>query len=132
MPVWINEMASFMKELDPNHLVTSGGEGFWGADNKRADNNPQMPASRSARRLSLLAVCWLQPAAVLQHQQTAHSTGCKQPVTPVHPFLCTGGRRRQGRTSPTTRMPRASTLGASTCGLTTGRCAPIPSSSRPC
>ena len=46
MPVWINEMASFMKELDPNHLVTSGGEGFWGADNKRADNNPQMPASR--------------------------------------------------------------------------------------
>lgn len=49
MPAWINEMASFMKELDPNHLVTSGGEGFWGADNKRADNNPQMPASRYER-----------------------------------------------------------------------------------
>lgn len=47
MPAWINEMASFMKELDPNHLVTSGGEGFWGADNKRAEHNPQMPASRS-------------------------------------------------------------------------------------
>jgi mannan endo-1,4-beta-mannosidase len=47
MPVWINEMAAFMKELDPNHLVTSGGEGFWGAGNPRADNNPQMPASRS-------------------------------------------------------------------------------------
>ena len=40
------EMAAFMKGLDPNHLVTSGGEGFWGADNERADDNPQMPASR--------------------------------------------------------------------------------------
>lgn len=59
MPAWINEMASFMKELDPNHLVTSGGEGFWGADNKRAEHNPQMPASRSGMQAQqcLLASC---------------------------------------------------------------------------
>jgi mannan endo-1,4-beta-mannosidase len=59
MPAWINEMASFMKELDPNHLVTSGGEGFWGADNKRAEHNPQMPASRSGSVGAAVPACKL-------------------------------------------------------------------------
>lgn len=30
MQVWIDEMAAFVKALDPNHLVTVGAEGFWG------------------------------------------------------------------------------------------------------
>ncbi len=30
MQVWIEEMAAFVKALDPNHLVTVGAEGFWG------------------------------------------------------------------------------------------------------
>lgn len=62
MPAWIIEMAAYMKELDPNHLVTSGGEGFWGADNSRAENNPQMPASRSAFVLVHDCSHLLQPA----------------------------------------------------------------------
>ena len=70
MPAWINEMASFMKELDPNHLVTSGGEGFWGADNKRADNNPQMPASRC----ELQARCW--PASIYAALCSIYLTCC--------------------------------------------------------
>ena len=27
---WISEMATFLKQADPNHLITVGEEGFWG------------------------------------------------------------------------------------------------------
>lgn len=30
MQAWIEEMAAYVKALDPNHLVTVGAEGFWG------------------------------------------------------------------------------------------------------
>ncbi len=33
---WVHEMAAYLKEKDPNHLVTVGLEGFWGAHAKEA------------------------------------------------------------------------------------------------
>lgn len=38
---WVHEMAAYLKEKDPNHLVTVGLEGFWGAHTQEAlDYNP--------------------------------------------------------------------------------------------
>lgn len=36
MQAWVHEMAAYLKEKDPNHLVTVGLEGFWGAHAKEA------------------------------------------------------------------------------------------------
>lgn len=40
---WVHEMAAYLKEKDPNHLVTVGLEGFWGAHAKEALEFNPMP-----------------------------------------------------------------------------------------
>jgi endo-1,4-beta-mannosidase len=32
---WVEEMAAHMKSLAPNHLITTGGEGFFSEDSER-------------------------------------------------------------------------------------------------
>ena len=34
MQAWVSEMATYLKQLDPHHLVTVGEEGFWGWDSQ--------------------------------------------------------------------------------------------------
>lgn len=42
MDNWYQEMAEFVRTEDPNHLVSSGSEGFWGpSDPSRVSQNPQ-------------------------------------------------------------------------------------------
>lgn len=36
---WIDEMSTYLRQKDPNHLITVGNEGFFGPDSPfRADN----------------------------------------------------------------------------------------------
>ena len=35
MQTWIEDVATYLKKADPNHLVTIGGEGFYGPTSKK-------------------------------------------------------------------------------------------------
>ena len=37
---WVDETSTFLKMVDPNHLVTFGEEGFFAANSTRAKFNP--------------------------------------------------------------------------------------------
>ena len=40
---WVNEMAEHMKDLDPNHLLTLGEEGFYSLYKDGVSANPGVP-----------------------------------------------------------------------------------------
>jgi mannan endo-1,4-beta-mannosidase len=41
MQAWVKEMSTYLKRIDPNHLVTVGSEGFWGQNSALASKfNP--------------------------------------------------------------------------------------------
>lgn len=40
MQTWIEDLSAFVKEQDPNHLVTVGEEGFYGPGSPDLDKNP--------------------------------------------------------------------------------------------
>ncbi|EIE22964.1 glycoside hydrolase, partial [Coccomyxa subellipsoidea C-169] len=42
---WIDMMASFVKSVDPNHMVTVGEEGFFGPNDPHVNCNPSYPDS---------------------------------------------------------------------------------------
>ncbi len=37
---WVEEMAPYVKSLDPNHLLTLGEEGFYSTSTRRLSSNP--------------------------------------------------------------------------------------------
>ena len=43
LQAWVHEMAGYLKEKDPNHLVTVGLEGFWGAHAEEAREFNPLP-----------------------------------------------------------------------------------------
>ncbi len=43
LQAWVHEMAGYLKEKDPNHLVTVGLEGFWGAHAEEARESNPLP-----------------------------------------------------------------------------------------
>jgi len=43
LQAWVDEMAGYLKEKDPNHLVTVGLEGFWGAHAEEAREFNPLP-----------------------------------------------------------------------------------------
>lgn len=49
---WIEEMAAFVKEQDPRHLLTVGMEGFWGRGSMAAGNNPGQWAEETGQNFT--------------------------------------------------------------------------------
>ena len=49
---WIEEMASFVKEQDPRHLLTVGMEGFWGRSSVVAGANPGQWAEETGQNFT--------------------------------------------------------------------------------
>lgn len=50
---WIEDMAAFVKSLDPNHLVTVGAEGFWGPGASRESQNPGAWGSQTGQNFTV-------------------------------------------------------------------------------
>eukprot|EP00803_Ostreobium_quekettii_P000277 evm.model.scf_996.1 EVM.evm.TU.scf_996.1 scf_996:6145-15734(-) len=50
---WIEEMSEYLKIIDPDHLVTVGTEGFFGADSQMEGRNPQGWAGKMGQNFTL-------------------------------------------------------------------------------
>ena len=131
---WIEQMSAYVHQLDPNHLVTVGEEGFWGPGGNVAANPPgstwvlepciqSLPESCAAPRLlPLRPVLW--PSLHLNLQPSFCHTwtrcGCKHAQ---HACLFpTALASTLAKTSRTTWLATPLTLLKLTCGPTTVSC----------
>ena len=52
MQAWVETMAAFVKDIDPEHLLTVGAEGFWAANAPHAEANPGEWAGQTGQNFS--------------------------------------------------------------------------------
>ena len=65
MQAWVNEMAEYMKDLDPNHLLTLGEEGFCSLYKDGLSANPGVPGMCDCEVNSLDRAFTVLPTLVL-------------------------------------------------------------------
>jgi mannan endo-1,4-beta-mannosidase len=52
LSAWYKEMAQFTRTVDPNHLVSSGSEGFFGPGDPNSGKNPHSWATQTGQNFA--------------------------------------------------------------------------------